>query len=102
MMRNAIGRLGSLLPACLCAALLTACADGGSSASKAAAVIPAGGPQSVGDGPRGSGGRASSVPTCSTGGSYAFVGGGQANVVGAYATAVLGGVGNEACDDYSA
>jgi len=100
-MANAISRLGRLLPACLCGALLTACADGGSSASKPAAVIPAGGPQSVGAAPRGSVRRTSSVPTCSTNGFEAFVGGGADNVAGAYVTAVLGGLGNEACDDYS-
>jgi len=80
--------------------VLVGCAGGGSSGTNPAAAIPAAAHEAAGPAQHGVR-RPSSVPTCSTVGGGSFVGGGYFGEASGYAAAVVGGLGNEACDDYS-
>ena len=91
--------------ACLSAALLAGCADGGSSVTRPAGTVPlsaqhstvAGG-QTAGRGAHSGTRRTLAVPTCSGTGVSAFVGGGVSNVAGGNESFVGGGQDNQACD----
>ncbi len=86
-------------PVLICAALLTACAGGGSSASTApGGLLPAkGAPAAPMSGVR----RVQSAPSCSGTGTDAFVGGGTGNIAGGAYSGVLEGYSNEVCDELS-
>ena len=104
------------MAACLSAALLVGCADGGSSATRAAGAVPVT-PQGTTSGAQGSAARSVhsgvrrtlSVPTCSGTGVGAFLGGaggngGQGdnpNVAAGQFSVVGGGSGNQGCDSWS-
>jgi hypothetical protein len=93
--------MGFIVSALVSGALFSGCADGGSSATRAAGALPAAGPQAVGGAPRGGVRRTLSAPSCSGLGTDAFVGGQDSNVAGAIADGVLAGGGNEVCDGFS-
>ncbi len=99
-----------VISALLGGALLSACAGGGSSVRQSAGAIPSAVQRgTVADVQDPFGSRAPSavrrtlnVPSCSTAGTGAFVGGGSSNVAGGVDSFIGGGLGNEACDEYSA
>jgi hypothetical protein len=97
------------MSACLYAALLVSCADGGSSGTHPAGSVPIA-PQGAVAGAQGSAGRSahsggrrtlSVHPTCSGVGTNAFVGGGLGNVAGGLDSFVGAGQSSQACDAYS-
>jgi hypothetical protein len=91
---------GLVMSACLCGALLDGCAGGGSSATRAAGALPAGGQSAAVQPPAGAVRRTQSVPTCS--GTSGFVAeGGGSNVSDAAWAGILYGYGNEVCDSLS-
>ena len=93
----------------LCATSVVGCADGGSSVTQSPGTIPSATQRGTVSGDQASLGRqvhsgvrrTRSVATCSTNGSYAFVGGGGSNVAGGEYSVIGGGSGNQACDDWS-
>jgi len=93
--------LGFVMPACLCGALLAACAGGGSSAARPAGILPANANSAGAPAPRGGVRRTESVPACRGTGTGAFVGGGFENVADGAYSGVLEGNSNEVCDEES-
>jgi hypothetical protein len=92
---------GFVTSACLCGALLAACAGGGSSAARPAGILPANANSAGAPAPRGGVRRTLSVPLCSGLGTDAFVGGGVSNVASGHSDGVLAGSTNEVCDSFS-
>jgi hypothetical protein len=96
------------MSACLSAALLAGCADGGSSATHAAGAVPVT-PQGTTSGALESSGRSVhsgarrtlSGPSCSGTGTGAFVGVNNTNVAGGNYSVVGGGQDAQACDAWS-
>ena len=86
-----------LAPVWLCAALLTACAAGGSSTSTLPGGVPTGAAVPP---PQGGVRRTESVPSCSGTGTGSVAGGFSNTADGKY-SAVLGGSSNEVCDGSS-
>jgi len=91
----------TVILSCLCGALASGCAGGGSSGTNVAAAIPAGGGLAAARAPRSGTRRTSSVPSCSGSGTGSFVGGGFENVAAGAYSGVLEGNSNEVCDEES-
>jgi hypothetical protein len=94
--------LAFVTSACLCGALLIGCADGGSSATRAAGALPAGAQSASVHAPGGAVRRTQNTPTCSGVGTESFIGGGNGNVADAINAGILTGNMNEVCDQNGA
>jgi hypothetical protein len=95
-------RLPTSVLAFLCAAALAGCAGAASSETRAGA-IPVTGASSAQLPAAGGVRRTSSLPGCSgANGEYAFYGAGDANFVPANYGVVVGGIGNDDCDGFTA
>jgi hypothetical protein len=107
-MRSRVPRF--VVSALMSSALLSGCAGGGSSVTQSAGTVPSaaqrgivsGGQLGVGRQAHSGVRRTMSVPTCSTAGSGAYVGGGASNVAGGTDAFVGAGGDNQACDGDSA